>query len=251
MELLRTLESEKVVVLQSKKNGGYSYGNNFGVKYLEEKGEIYDYIIISNADIDIKKDAIYECLQVLESDSNIAIVAPKMLNKNGEHIRRSSWKIRTFSLDVVHSTRLLELIFYKKFKSGEYSKEDYEQDLLEVEAISGAFFVIRYDIFKQVGMFDENVFLFYEEDILAQKIRKLNKKIVSVNTVNFIHYESQTIGKVLSFHNKLQQMYKSKIYYQEKYNHINQFQKGIFEILNVFRKIELIFEVPIRKLLGK
>ena len=39
MDILRQIDDEKVTIIQSGKNGGYSYGNNFGVKYLESQNE--------------------------------------------------------------------------------------------------------------------------------------------------------------------------------------------------------------------
>ena len=174
-----------------------------------------------------------------------------MFDSNNNPIRRSSWKIRNFWLDVIHSTRVLELIFYKKLRNGEYSEREYENDILDVEAISGAFFIIKYDVLKEIGLLDENVFLFYEEDILASKLKEKGYKICSVNNVKFIHHESQSIGKTVNYYNKKKLLHKSKMYYQKQYNHINFLQSLIFEILNLFRKIELIIEVPIRKLLKK
>ena len=251
MNVLRKIEDDKVNIIQSGKNGGYSYGNNFGVKYLESFDEKFDYIIISNADIEIDENAIDKCLQVLENDKNVGIIAPRMYNSLNKPIRRSSWKIRTFALDIIHSTRLLELIFYKKLRNGEYSNKEYEKVLLEVEAISGAFFVIRYDLLKKVNYLDENVFLFYEEDILAKKIKENGYKIISRNDVKFIHYESKTIGKTLNYYNKIKQLYKSKLYYHKTYNNITSLQIFIFKILNIFRRIELLIEIPLRKLFKK
>ena len=251
INILKKIENEKVVILQSDKNGGYSYGNNFGIRYLEEVHEEYDYIIISNPDIDIEKQAIDRCLEVLQNNDKIGIVAPRMFNSKNQPIRRSSWKMRTFALDIIHSTRFLEAIFYKKLRQGEYLEKDYAKDLLLVEAISGAFFIIKYNVLKDIGMFDENVFLFYEEDILAKKMQEKGYQTISVNDVKVTHYESQTIGKTLSYYKKMKQLYKSKMYYQKKYNHINFMQIIIFKILNVFRKIELIFEIPIRKIMKK
>ena len=43
---LKKLESPKTIVIKAEKNGGYDYGNNFGIKYLENLGEKYDYYII-------------------------------------------------------------------------------------------------------------------------------------------------------------------------------------------------------------
>ena len=248
---LKGLENEKVKVISSDKNGGYAYGNNFGVKYLAKKNEDYDYIIISNPDIEIEEKAIKNCIEVLEKNNNIAIIAPRMFNRDNKPIRRSSWKIRTPFLDMIHSTRALEIIFYKILRNGEYSEKEFEQELLKVEAISGAFFVIRKDIFEKIGLFDENVFLFYEEDILAKKIKEIGYDIISLNTEKFIHYESQTIGKTINYYNKMKQLYKSKMYYHKKYNNINKYQEITFIILNVFRKIELLIEIPIRKILKK
>ena len=248
---LKELESSKVKVIESDKNGGYDYGNNFGIKYLDSINEEFEYYIISNPDIEVSEDAIKHCLDVINSNDKIAVISPRMLNKDRNPIRRSSWKIRTFGLDVVHSTRLLELLLYKVLRNGEYSNKEYEVEKLEVEAISGAFFVIKANILKEIGLLDENVFLFYEEDILAHKLRDRNYKTISLNSEYFIHYESQTIGKSLSYYRKMKQMFKSKMYYHKTYNKINLLQISLFHILNVCRKLELLIEIPIRKLLNK
>ena len=251
MAKLKILENEKVEVIQSDKNGGYSYGNNYALRYLDNKNEKYDYIIISNPDVSVTEEAINKCISILNENKEVAIVAPRMLDKENKPIRRSSWKIRTPKLDMIHSTRLLEILFYKTLRNGEYSNKEYENEKLEVEAVSGAFFVIKKEIFKQIGYFDEEVFLFYEEDILSKKIKELGYKVLSLNNINFVHYESKTINKTHSYYKRIKQLYKSKMYYQKKYNRINKFQETIFKVLNVCRHIELLVEIPIRKLLKK
>ena len=247
--------SNKITVLKSDKNGGYSYGNNFGMKFLQEeekKNNIkYDYIIISNPDIDVEEKAIKASIEILENDKKVAICAPRMFSKDGKPARRSAWKLRTFLRDVVHAVRILEIPFYKVLRNGEYSEEDYKNEILEVEAIAGSFFIIRKDIFEEVNLFDENVFLFYEEDILGKKLKVLGYKTISLNSEKFIHYESQTIGKVYNYFSKMNLLYKSKMYYQVTYNKIGIIEKLLFFILKIIRMIELCIEVPIRKLLKK
>ena len=92
------------------------------------------------------------------------------------------------------------------------------------------------------------MFLFYEEDILAKRMQENNYRIFSINDEKFIHYESKTIGKTFNYYNKMNQLYKSKMYYHKIYNKINNIQIFVFQILNICRKIELIIEIPIRKL---
>ncbi len=250
-EKLEELKNDKVSVIQSGKNGGYNFGNNFGIKYLENNGESFDYYLICNPDIDIKEDAIKKCIEVFDKKENVGIVAPRMYNKMDKPIRRSSWKIRTFWRDVVHSTRLLEILFYKVLRNGEYSDKDYENEMLEVEAIAGSCFMIKSNTLHEIDYLDENVFLFYEEDILAKRLQNKGYKVISLNSQKFIHYESQTIGKTFSYFTKMVKLFKSKMYFQKNYNNINVFGVILYYILFFFRMLELIIEVPVRKLLKK
>lgn len=251
MGKLNKLKSDKVHVIQAEKNGGYSYGNNFGIKYLQSLNEKFDYIIISNPDVDVSEEAIKTCLDFLKDNSKAAVCEPRMIDGNQNPVRRSSWRIRKPLIDMVNSTRLTEILFWWALKKGEYKAQDYEKPELKVEAVSGAFFVIKYDVFEKCGFFDEETFLFYEEDILASKIEKLGYEEYSLNDISFTHFESQTIGKVYSYFNKVKMLQKSKMYYQKKYNDINIFQIAIFKILNLWRRVELLIEVPIRKILNK
>lgn len=152
-EDLEILRSKKTYVIKSDKNGGYSYGNNFGLKFLEDLGESYDFIVISNPDVEVKEEAFKECFKELERNENVAVCAPIMLNGEGIHLRRSSWKIRKPGIDMINSSRLNQILFYGLFKKGEYSEEDFKNPRLEVDCVSGAFFAIKSDIFKKIRIF--------------------------------------------------------------------------------------------------
>ena len=250
-EKIKEIENEKIYVIKADKNGGYNYGINYGVHFLESKDQKFDIIMCSNTDIEISEEAIKECVEFLDTNCRAGIVAPKMLDKDRKHIRRSSWKLRTFKRDIIHSTRLLEIIFYSKLRAGEYLEEDYKKAELEVEAISGACFFIKYEVLKKIDYLDENVFLFYEEDILGYKLKEVGYRIYSLNNIDFVHFESQSIGKTINYYKKMKQLFKSKMYYQKRYNKINKFQSICFYILWILRCLELCFEIPIRKILKK
>ena len=189
-------------------------------------------------------------MEFLKENKEVGVVAPKMLDGNGKRIRRCSWKFRSFGKDVVHSSRITELLFYKVLKSGEYTESDYENVALKVDCISGAFFIIKKDVYHKIGKFDENIFLFYEEDILAKQLEEKGFSTYSLNSVSFKHYESQTIGKTFSYYKKVKELYNSKMYYHKKYNNINIWQVLIFKLLRVVRILELIIEIPVRKIWG-
>ena len=250
-EKLLKMQSEKVVVLKSEKNGGYSYGNNFGLKYLDSLDESFDNIIISNPDVYVTEYAIDICIEELNSSVNTAVVAPCMRYADNNIARRSSWKTRTFFRDVIHSSRILEVLFYPVLRSGEYSKRDYKKSKLKVDCIAGSFFMIKHEIFRKIKYFDENVFLFYEEDILGAKLKEWDYDIYSLNDISFTHYESRTINKTFSAYKKLQVLNKSKLYFQKKYNHINIFQEIFLRLVLMVRNVEMICEIVIGKILKK
>lgn len=248
---LKKLENIKVEVIRANKNGGYAYGNNFGLKYLDEKySNEYDYVIISNPDVSVDEESIKIVIDEMKKNKNIAIASPRMYFTSGP-ARRAAWKKRTFSIDVANSTRLMQLILFPLFKKGEYSKKEYSNDVLDVQNIAGSFFIANHEIFKSIGYFDENTFLFYEEDIIGFKLKDKGYKIQIFNKLHFMHYESKSIGKVMNLFKKNDILFDSRIYYHKKYNNIGKIGIAVFQVLRICRKIELLFEIPIRKISNK
>lgn len=248
IRILKELESEKVEVLSAQKNGGYAYGNNLGLKYLEKIGS-YEFVAISNPDVYVDEETLEECLKYLKEHNKVAIVAPRMHFVSGP-ARRAAWKKRTPIIDIANSTRLTETILFPIFKKGEYSKKEYETEDLKVDCVAGSFFVAKYDSLKKVNYLDEGTFLFYEEDILGEKLRRIGLEIHLLNYLKFMHYDSQTIGKLMNLFRKQDILFDSKIYYQKKYNNAK-ISLIFFRILRYIRKFELLFEVPIRKIIQK
>ncbi len=89
---LLTLTNAKIDVIKTDKNGGYGYGNNWGIRYACEKYKL-NQVIISNPDIEVSEGTIKQCLRVLQTYKNTAVVAPVMLNCDGSVNFKCVWKI--------------------------------------------------------------------------------------------------------------------------------------------------------------
>lgn len=243
LELLEQIKNDKTVIIKSLENLGYAKGNNLGVKNLNDK---FDYIIISNSDIAIEENAIESCINFLENNSEVAIAAPRIF-VNGKPDKMNTWKERTFFSDIINGTGFLQMLFYPIHIKSLYKNKNFSQNVTEVECISGAFFIIKYDVFKQVDFFDPNTFLFYEEDILCKKVRDLGYKICTINTEKCIHHKSKVIDKAFSAFAKKDMFNESRKYYHNKYNKIKKWKLKIFDILNFLRKIEITIQVAFNK----
>jgi len=250
LKILEQITNKKVKLVKSAQNLGYARGNNLGIEALKEN---FDYIIISNPDISIEEKTIKKCIDEIEKDRNIGIVAPRIF-VNGKPDKMSSWKERSFGSDIINSLGFLQIILYPIYIKGQYRKKDFEKNITEVECVSGAFFIIKYETLKKVNFFDPNTFLFYEEDILCKKIREHGYKIFSINSEKCIHYKSKIINKTFSIFKKKDILNESRKYYHNTYNKVKKWKLKIFDILNFFRKVEILIQIffcKIKKYLAK
>ena len=211
---LRKLKSKNISVIKTDKNNGYASGNNYGIKYLEKR---VDYIIISNPDITVDEKTIKKLKKDLDENENMAIVSP-VINQLGKKIR--GWRLPNY-LD-----ELLSNINYFHRKAREKLNHDesrYQDEFSRVEAVSGCFFMIRRDVLNMVGNFDESTFLYYEENILGQKLKNINRKTFIDNTVSVTHNLSVSVDKSFNSINKYKMLKTSQKYYVKYYLKTNIF----------------------------
>lgn len=225
---LKKYESKKIEVIKTDKNKGYAYGNNYGVRYIDEKYKV-DNIIISNPDVIVSEDTIKKLIEDLKDDS-ISLVAP-VVEERGTLSR--GWKLPKFKEDLISNMNYFHK-YAKKMMS--YDEEHYSKPLTRVEAVHGCFFMIKLKDFKKVNLFDENTFLYYEENILGKKLLDNNMFSYIDTTVKVIHNLSVSVDKTYNSINKYKILKNSQKYYEKNYNNLNIF--GII-LLRIFYYISL------------
>ncbi len=83
---------------------------------------------------------------------------------------------------------------------------------------------------EEVGFFDENTFLYYEENIIAKKLKDKDLKTYIDCNACVIHNHSVSINKSLNRLNKYVQLKKSQYYFQTVYNHANIFERFLLKL---------------------
>ena len=225
---LKKYENKKIKVIQTDENKGYAYGNNYGVRYIDENYRL-DNVIISNPDVIVSEDTIVKLIDDLK-DETITLVSP-VVEEKGTISR--GWKLPRFKEDLISNINYFHK-YTKKLLS--YNDDHYDKKLSRVEAVHGCFFMIRLKDFKKVGLFDENTFLYYEENILGKKLKDNNMYCYVDNTVKVIHNLSVSVDKTYSSINKYKILKNSQKYYEKNYNNLNIF--GII-LLRIFYYISL------------
>lgn len=207
---LKGFKNEKIDIIKTDNNNGYSSGNNYGIKYMNDNYDI-DYVIISNPDISVTDSVIERLTKDLDNNEDISLVAP-IINQLGEKIR--GWRLPNIKDEI-----LSNINFYhrKVEKNLRYPDEKYTGNLTRVEVVSGCFFMIRNSVLGMVGNFDEGTFLYYEENILGQKLKNIDKKSFIDNEASVTHNLSVSVDKSFNSIKKYKILKQSQKYYVKYY----------------------------------
>ena len=191
LKVLAERGSSKVEVVRSDKNGGYGYGNNYGIRYLNEMYKP-SHILICNPDIDIEEAVLAKMLDIFDRDSNVAVVAPYMLNRDGRKEPGTAWRLPT-KYEYIFSA---DLIIGHFLRPAYYPNLDKLPDALkDVDCVAGSLLMVDTSKMLQYGMYDENVFLFGEETTIGSKFKKAGLKTVLLLQDTFIHLHGVSINK--------------------------------------------------------
>lgn len=210
---LKKLENNRIEVLQAEENKGFSAGMNIGAKRAIELFSKCD-IIFSNTDIIISSEETIEILQTALKMRRVAVASPVVFQENT--ISRG-WKIPSAKEEILINLPGIGKKFQKKYMF--YDEDHYKGKYSYVEAVSGCFFMIKSEALKRVNYFDENVFLYYEENILGEKLRNSSYTLVICNEALIIHDHSVSIDHNVGTINKFKILKTSQRYFQKKYHY--------------------------------
>lgn len=216
---LKKNNSSKITILKNSSNKGYASGINLGSRYLIKEHNIEN-IIISNSDITIEKEQdIDSLIKVLNSQRLIGITAPVIRQHDGYD---KGWKITKTWQDI-----LLNLIYIHRFinrKFVGYPQKYYEnKKKVLVERVSGCFFVIKAKALQKINFMDEGTFLYYEENILATKLKKQGYQTILLNDIQVFHDHSVMIDKSINRLRKYKILKQSQLYFEKNYNNASKF----------------------------
>lgn len=185
------IESKKIkfTFIESKKNLGFAGGNNVGLK--EARGK---YILFLNSDTEIFPSALEETLDFMKSDGKIGAMTPKTMLFSGgmdPDCHRgfpTPWASLTYFCG-------LEKLFPQSRIFGQYHK--FYDDLTtphEIDAGFGTFMMIRREVYKQVGDWDEEYF-FYGEDLdYFYRIKQAGWKVMFYPEPLLLHHKGGSSG---------------------------------------------------------
>lgn len=141
----------QVELIKINQNIGYGRGNNVALNQVKT-----EFALVLNPDALIDDDSICKVLEIMKSNSEIAIAGPLILEQN----EISNEEIFKEKARIEQDFSSCKDMFYEKIGNNYDSR-----------FISGACMFLRMDIFRKIGFFDEKIFLFYEDDEISWRAK--------------------------------------------------------------------------------
>lgn len=188
--MLENYYKDKIKIIVNKDNLGFSKANNMGIKASEGA-----YILLLNPDTLVMEDTLQKMVDFMESNTNTGAVGVKMLDGEGKFLPESK---RGFPTPKVALYKMLGLskIFPKSKKFGQYHLGFLNSDEIhEVDVLSGACMMIRRDVLEQVGLLDEDYFMYGEDIDLSYQIKKAGYKNYYFPKTNIVHFKGESTKK--------------------------------------------------------
>jgi len=169
-----------IILMESNVNLGFGKGNNEAVRKAIGK-----YLLLLNNDT-IVLDPLLPVLNFLKSDATIGIVGIKMLDENKKYLP-SAGNFPNYK-NLFQMKKILDI--GAEFNIGRFNKEYYEVDWL-----SGSFLMMPTALFKEIGGFDEDYFLYVEDVDFSKKIADKGYRRVFLPHFSYIHFVGFNISK--------------------------------------------------------
>lgn len=231
MDIISPHASDKIKIVQTGKNGGYGFGNNIGILYSHDILQA-THAIIANPDVAFDKDMVQKLIETFD-DKMVAIASARQA---GNHQR--GWK-NCSAMDHILTT---SLIFEEILKIRTYPDKYYEgKSEVPIFAVPGSLLMVDIAKMIQCDMYDEDIFLFHEEFVLAEKLQKFNYKTILRLDTSYTHKRHSTLKKNYSSWTRFHalQLESAKIFLS-KYKKISFATKVFSRIWFAYSKLEFV-----------
>lgn len=154
-------------VVALKENVGFGRGNNEGVEHINA-----EYILFMNPDIVLNKDVIGQLLNAAERYQDFGMIAPNIdLGYGGIFLRPNSF----LSPKYLNQCKDLKVI-------GDCC----------LPFLSGACFLMKKQVFEEIGGFDPNIFLYYEDNDICRRLWDLKMPLIHINEAHVLHQHGKS-----------------------------------------------------------
>lgn len=178
------VEDGLVEFIANPENRGFSHANNQAITLSSSQ-----YVLLLNSDTVVQGDCLEKCLDYMAGDKEIGALGCKILLPDGKLDKACR---RSFPTPTVSFYRMtgLSLLFPRSKRFGRYNLSYLDENgTYEVDSLSGAFMLVRREAIDDVGLLDEDFFMYGEDIDWCYRIKEVGWKVVYYGDANITHYK--------------------------------------------------------------
>jgi GT2 family glycosyltransferase len=225
-------------LIESGENGGFAKGNNIALRKTKSR-----YVMLLNSDTEFNENSNLDLvIEYLDKNKKVGALTPKLILPDGKLDLGSHRGEPSLWASIFYFLKMDKLFLQKiPFFNGYHLLHLDLNKTHEVQAISGAAFIMPTKVLKKVGYLDEQFFMYAEDLDWCHRIRDKGFKIIYFPKVSIIHHKNKSgiksaqkgVRKKINvyFYQTMLQYYDK--YYQRKIDKVGRF------FLNLFIKFKL------------
>lgn len=189
LELVKSKNYSQIKIIKNESNKGFSAGNNLAVKKA-----LGEYVLFLNPDTVVNSQSISEPLKYLENHPEVGVLTVKVLLGNGELDDSCHRGFPTPWNALCYFSGMNWLFPQVKLFSG-YTLSYLDTNTShEVDAINGAFWMMKRSLGERLSWFDESFFWKGEDLDFCYRIKQAGYKIFYLATAHITHYKGSSGG---------------------------------------------------------
>jgi len=206
-----------VKLLVNQENRGFARANNQALRRAQGR-----YLLLLNPDTVILDDALMAMIDFLDVHPDVGAVGCRLVNPDGS-MQTSSYSFPTLFTILVSAYGLKRLLplnllrrsFLGRALEGHFGHLSRHDQVRSVDFVTGACMMVRREVMEQVGLLDENFFLYAEEIDWCRRIKEAGWEVYFTPQAQVIHHigqSSRQSGEALAL------LYRSRCYYFRKHH---------------------------------
>lgn len=174
----------EINLIENKQNVGFTKANNVAISRSKS-----DYILLLSPDTLILQNAIEKMVSFMNQNPKVGISGCRILNEDRTLQLACRRSIPTPKVAFFRLTGLSKLFPNSKIMAKYNLTYLDPNEPHEVDAVSGAFLVIRREVIDDIGMLDENFWIYGEDLDWCLRAKKAGWKVMYYPHAEIIHYK--------------------------------------------------------------
>lgn len=204
---LKEYFKDNVTFIASKDNNGFAAGNNQALRIAKGK-----YVLLLNSDTIVWENALENIYGYMEKHVDVGASGCRVILENGDldkACKRSFPNVKNSFFRLFHIPA--------NSKDNDYNLDSLPDDeIYEIDCLTGAFMFMRADALKDAGLLDETFFMYGEDIDLCYRIKQDNWKIFYFGEAKITHFKGASSKKQKS--KLIYEFYRAMYIYYKKHH---------------------------------